>query len=312
MNRLKTRGLLACVFAAAVTVGLVPPAAAAPAEPPTLAGAWAPFNRCPVDDPAMLAADGVDVAALCLASSATSGSMTIGETTVPTGRTDLQLGLLGDGASYSAVASEAAGIVADPVPVPGGLLRLMCPSDIPVLSRICERLADSRLNAVTATVLPAGAPSGFDLAAGLGTGRPIVTLPVKIRLQNPFLGQNCYLGSEEEPIVLRPANLTAPRATLVRFDPDGTVSPSGPMSSLELSGADQGDDMFAVPRANGCGAFGALDWAVNLQLGLPSPAGANSIVLDNPRTSSGGFYSPARYAPDQGRRLAEYWHAAAS
>src|SRR4029434_908329 len=44
----------------------------------TRPGAWTPFSRCPVDDPAMLATDGVILASLCVASNSTHGSITIG------------------------------------------------------------------------------------------------------------------------------------------------------------------------------------------------------------------------------------------
>ncbi len=276
----------------------------------TPAGHWAAFDRCPVDDPSMLAADGAELAALCLASSSESGTMTIGEKTVPTAGTNLQFGLLGDGVSYASVSPEGAGIRAEPVTVPGGLLNLVCPSDIPVLTSLCEKAADSRLNRVVATVEPAGVPTDFNLTAGLGVGQPIVTLPVKIRLDNPLLGSRCYIGSEADPILLRPRNASQPALTLTRYAPDGTTQAGGPMSNIELSGADQVDDSFAVPEADGCGFLGTLDWAVNAQLGLPSPEGANSLLLDDAVTTTGGFYTPAAFAPDQGRLLSEYWHAA--
>jgi len=299
-----------------VTATITSPATAAEADvaggvESTLAGHWAPFDRCPVDAPEVLAADGAELAALCLASSSASGTMTIGKKTVPTAGTDLQIGLLGDGNDYTSVSPEGAGIRAEPVVVPGGLLNLMCPSDIPVLTTLCEKAADSRLNRVVATVEPAGTPTDFSLTAGLSVGQPIITLPVKIRLDNILLGGNCYIGSDEDPILLRPRNTAQPTLELVRYAPDGTDQVDGVMSNIVLSGADQADDSFSVPKANGCGLFGALDWAVNAQLGLPSPEGANSLVLDSASTVTGGFYNPAAHAPDQGRLLSDYWHAAA-
>ncbi|WP_024876625.1 hypothetical protein [Saccharomonospora piscinae] len=307
---------VAAVALAATAIGAAPAAADTDdtrdaRAAASLAGHWAPFDRCPVDDPAMLAADGDELAALCMASSSESGTMTIGEKTVPTAGTNLQLGLLGDGVDYAAVSPEGAGIQAEPVAVPGGLLNLMCPSEIPVLTSLCEKAADSTLNRVVATVEPAGTPTDFDLNAGLGVGQPIVTLPVKIRLDNPLLGGRCYIGSEADPIVLRPAHTSQPTLGLVRYGPDGTEQAGGELSNIGLSGADQVDDSFAVPEADGCGFLGTLDWAVNAQLGLPSPEGANSLVLDAASTTTGGFYTPAQYTPDQGQRLADYWHAAA-
>ena len=195
----------------------------AAAAAPTLAGAWAPLNRCPVDAPAMLAADGVAVVAACLSSS-------VGDRhdharrhhARPTGATDLQLGLLNQGGTYSLVAPSGGAVVGAPVEIPGGLLGLMCPSNIPLISDICDQVVNSPLNRVTATIQSAGAPSDFNLAAGLGVGQPIVTLPVKIKLSNPFLDPNCYIGSNSNPILLKPANLTRPTGRVVRFNADGT------------------------------------------------------------------------------------------
>jgi hypothetical protein len=45
-------------------------------------GAWTPFSRCPVDDPAMLATDGTVLASLCVASNSTHGSIKIGSSGV--------------------------------------------------------------------------------------------------------------------------------------------------------------------------------------------------------------------------------------
>src|SRR5262245_41234252 len=123
--------------AVAAATALVMPTAAAAAN---LAGAWAPLNRCPVDDPAMLAADGTTVAALCLSSTAPSGTFTIGATTLTTGTTDLQVGLLNQGGTFTVVAPAAGSVIGAPVDIPGGLLGLMCPSNIPFVSAICQQL----------------------------------------------------------------------------------------------------------------------------------------------------------------------------
>jgi hypothetical protein len=299
------RTVVALLAAFAATLALVTPASAA-----TLAGAWAPLNRCPVDDPAMLAADGATVAALCISSTAPSGTITIGGTTLTSGTTDLQLGLLNRSGTYSIVAPKSGAVVGAPVDIPGGLLGLMCPSNIPVIADICRQIVNSPLNRVTATIESAGTPTDFNLAAGLGTGQPIVTLPVKIKLSNPFLDPNCYIGSNSNPILLKPANLTRPTASVVRFNADGTPNPTGEMGYVSLSGAAQGDSTFAVPGATGCGLFGLLSGAVNLKQGLPSPAGENSLVLNDATTRLGGFQTPRNFAPTEGQQLSARWHAA--
>lgn len=277
---------------------------------PNLAGAWAPLNRCPVDDPAMRAADGVTVAALCLSSSASSGTITIGATTLQTGATDLQLGLLNRGGAYTVVAPPAGAVIGDPVEIPGGLLGLMCPSNLPIIADICRQIVNSPLNRVTATIESAGAPTDFNLGAGTAVGQPIVTLPVKIKLSNPFLDPNCYIGSNSNPILLKPANLARPTGRVVRFNADGTPNATGEMGYFQLTGASQSDSTFAVPGATGCGFLGLLSGAVNLKQGLPSPAGSNSLVLNDAVTNVGGFQTPRNWAPNQGQQLADRWHAA--
>lgn len=277
----------------------------------TLNGEWAPFTRCPVDDPTMLAADGSQSVALCLASSSPSGSIKLGNTTATTGNSDLQFGLLSSGGAFSLVSPSGGGIVAAPAQVPGGLLGLMCPSNVPLVSAVCRQATNNNLNNVTATVQPAGEPSDFDLAAGLSVGQPILTLPVKIRLQNPLLGTDCLIGSNADPILLRPKNLTAPTGSFTRFDGDGTPNPTGGvLLRIGLSGASQGDDSFAVPGATGCGALGLLSPAINLKTGLPSAAGNNNLVLNNASTSVGGLNTPGTFAPGAGRQLSTFWHSA--
>jgi hypothetical protein len=303
----RTVGRLSIVVCG-VAVGAA--ALAVPASAATLRGGWAPLNRCPVDAPAMLTATGTTTVASCLASEAASGSITIGGTTLTTGATNLQFGLVASGPAFTIVSPSGGAILAEPVQIPGGLLGLMCPSNIPFVSGICDQLANGAINGITATVEPAGAPSEFSLPAGLGVGQPILRLPVRIHLENPFLGPSCFIGSNANPIVLRPANLAAPAGSVSRFNLDGTPNPTGPMGYVNTA-ASQGDSTFAVPGATGCGLFGILNGAVNDRQGLPSPAGRNSLVLNNSTTRfGGGFFVPANFAPNEGRQLSNFWHAA--
>ncbi|MEU1017203.1 hypothetical protein ABZ383_27025 [Streptomyces sp. NPDC005900] len=276
-------------------------------------GEWAPFTRCPVDAPAMLAADGLDRTPQCVVSTSPNGSIKLGRTTVPTGKTNLQMGVVqnSDGTS-TVVAPPGGALVADPATVPGGLLGLMCPSDIPVITAICVQLDNSSLNKITATVESVGAPYDFDQTAGIVTDKPIVALPVRIHLENPFLGSKCYIGTAAKPIVLRPKNLQFPEFGMSFFHGDGTVAEDGEMSRVNLTGAQQNDSTFAVPGADGCGLglLGLVDAAVNAKTGLPSAAGKNSVTLNNTQTHLAGLNAPGTFAPDAGKRLAKNWHSA--
>jgi hypothetical protein len=298
----------------AVTVGI--PLSTSPASAASVQGMngnWAPFSRCPVDDPAMLAADGVNDIAMCVSSHSESGSIKLGSTEATTGANDLQFGIIRNTATGASKVVPAAGgsIVGAPTEIPGGLLGLMCPSGIPVVSDICKKLTDNSLNRVVATVQSVGTPTNFDLTAGMQSGKTIVDIPVRIHLENPFLGSKCYIGTASDPIVLSPRNLTQPAIGSRRFDADGTANTGGLLNRIELTGNAQGDAAFAVPGVSGCGplTLGELNWAVNLKTGLPSASGKNSLTLNDTATYTAGLASPGAAAPDAGRLLAESWHA---
>jgi hypothetical protein len=309
-------GLLPAVTAFAVLAPLVP-ASAGTTSAITLRGGWAAFTRCPVDDSTMLAAtgqapDGSGSSALCATADSPSGTIKLGSTTATTGDTNLQAGLVGSfSAGFSVVSPTGGGVVSAPVDIPGGLLGLICPSSIPVISAICQEIINSPLNTVAAVVQPAGQPSNFNLGAGLSKGQPILTLPVKVQLQNPILGSNCYLGSDSDPIVLKPENLVTPKVTTKRFNPNGKLNKKGVLQDIAVTG-EQGDNSFSVPGAAGCG--GALSFLIdpilNAKEGLPSPAGSNSLVLSNSVTSIAGYVNSAKFHPNEGKDLSAAWHSA--
>ncbi|PWJ09186.1 hypothetical protein DKG34_00835 [Streptomyces sp. NWU49] len=311
MPRFSPRTKVATV-SALTALGALASLGTATAAEPALNGEWAPFTRCPVDAPAMLAADGFDKTPQCVVSTSAGGSIKLGKTTVVTGRTNLQIGVVQntDGTS-SVVAPPSGALVADSATVPGGLLGLMCPSEIPVITALCETLENSSLNKITATMESVGAPYAFDQTAGVLTDLPIVALPVRIHLENPLLGGKCYIGSASHPIVLRPKNLDYPEFGMSLFQGNGTPDESGEMSRINLTGATQSDSTFAVPAATGCGLnIGLINAAVNAKTGLPSASGNNNLTLDNTQTHLTGLNAPGTVAPDAGRVLAENWHSA--
>ena len=246
-------------------------------------GDWTPFYRCPVDDPAMLATDNnVTTLGLCLASNSSHGSIRLGNITTATGNTNLQAGVVGDAVTSAATLVPPAGgsLIVDPVEITS--------AGIPI----------------TAIVESAGLPTDFDIFAALNVGEPILTLPIKIHLVSPTLGPSCYIGSDQDPIVLHPMNLdvSGTMGMINVFAPSGFPDPNGPVQSLVLNGLVQGDAAFAVPGAQGCGpnGDGSLDGVVNGLAGLPSPAGNNLLVLDDASSAlaSGGT----------GQEFASYWH----
>jgi hypothetical protein len=256
-------------------------------------GLWAPLFRCPVDDPQMLASDGVNSAAGCLAANSTHGSITIGNLSATTGSINLQVGLVEDFTTGNFVVVPPAGgaVVADPVQF------------------------NTAVGPVTAVTESAGTPSNFDLFSGIATGQPIITIPIKIQLENnPLLGPNCSIGSDQNPIMLNPQNNDLSNAKSVGgfsgFDATGAPDPAGPLTGLLITGEVQGDDTFAVPGATGCGPNDSLDAAVNAVAGLPSRSGSNHLVLDDASSALVQPQNGLNFSWENGPQFANDWHTA--
>lgn len=287
--------------------------------PPTLNGDWGPLNRCPVDDPTMLSANGTTNLAVCLAVASPNGSLTIGALTIPTKATDLQLGVnLNSETGVAALAVPPNGAVLDEsIEIPNGLQGLICPGSGRLAWRVCRpphnREGDNehshKLTDLTISVVSAGAPSNFNLGAGLGINEPIISVPVKIHLQNRLLGDRCYIGSDDEPIVTQPENTGSPTVSFEAFDANGTPNPEGPMADLQLHGS-QSTSSFAIPTATHCGFEGVFDNAIDSHLGLPSAAGNNKLVFNETTSHLVLFSNPGEFAPNEGKQMSENWHSA--
>jgi len=281
--------MVAAVAAGALT------AVPANAGATTLQEPWAPFNQCPVDSPQMLAVQ--DTGNGCVASVSPHGSFTIGSTTVPTGRTELQFGVTGPAIPD---VIPPGFLNAAPSQVPGGLLGIMVPSLVPAALRgTLQNLIDRGPTGVTATVELAGPVHDFSLFAPI-LGGTIVNLPVKIHLSNPLLGSSCFIGSNANPIVLAPHQ--DPLATDIAINPDPLGSDIAFFGTTPSPGT-LVDDQLAVPAASGCGLLGLLNGAINAKLGLPSPAGRNKLVENDVVATIAGNGS-------SGQDLHDAWHAA--
>jgi hypothetical protein len=110
-----------------------------------------------------------------------------------------------------------------------------------------------------------------------------IELPIRVHLENPVLGKNCYVGTFANPIKLKmTTGTTNPPAP---NKPITGVEPTEGVSDLEevflLQNGVLVDNSFAAPGASGCvlTLFGflpiSINGLVNSQSGLPSPAGTN-------------------------------------
>jgi hypothetical protein len=104
------------------------------------------------------------------------------------------------------------------------------------------------------------------------------TQPTKFQLINPLLGNNCYIGTDGDPIVLNPQlNVSSIQ---IENDPNPAAHPDTAVLATQASAA---DTTFAAPGVTGCGPGGvaniAVDQALDTSAGLPAASGANSLTL---------------------------------
>ncbi len=267
------------VVMALLTTLAVSPALAGAHEPK---GIYAPFKYCPTSNSKVES---------CTFAETNSGEFDVGVRSVPINKTIVLQGGFSENAKgelefYAAEGGET--LVRVPLTVPGGLLNIIAPSYLPKwLQEIFNNFINEGITGVTATTELAQPASNIHLNLSnlLFQEGTALQLPVKVKLDNIFLGSTCVVGSSSNPIIL---NLTT-----------GTTAPplpnkpiTGKVGTLEileegnfvgLKGGSLVDNAFAAPGAKGCGGWlleGLIDPAVNAALGLPAAAGHNTAILN--------------------------------
>jgi hypothetical protein len=257
----------------------------------TPTGDYVDFKYCPYANP--------DITN-CIYSKTTSGSFKLGNADVPiTAATPviLQGGIYDDGSGDLTPLLPAVGadtLSKTKLKVPGGLVGLVDTGGLTGALISLLNAAIAAENDVYATAELAGTPqlSLNNLTSRSGTA---VSLPVKIHLENPFLGSSCYIGSNSNPVRLNlTTGTTAPPApnTPISGSP-GTLSFNNDFTVIYDTNNKLVDNSFAAPAASNCGIT-FLDRllvtpAVNLKEGLPAAAGKNTAILQG-NTESGNSY----------------------
>ena len=101
---------------------------------------------------------------------------------------------------------------------------------------------------------------------------------------SPVLGEHCYIGTDSDPIHVQ---LTEEKTDppLPNMPIEGALGPVllSEGGLFTASGNSLVDNSFAVPTASGCGGSlaPAIDEIIDSKLKLPSPAGRNTLVLNN-------------------------------
>jgi hypothetical protein len=246
---------------------------------------YAPFARCPLDDPAT---------DLCLYTRAYGGALDVGAKKVPVRRAiTLQGGVHVVEDEEQEVVRERFigarnGETLSPTPedVPGGLASLVDARLLPAAQRrALDGLIARRQNKVTATVELAAPASkiGVDMQNLVEATGTAVSLPVEVKLANAFLGGHCHIGSQAHPIqlMLGTGRTRPPRPNKPIRGRVGKSQLKDRDSVVVIEGNLLVDNAFAAPGASGCGRSQAqpIDRAVDAALGLPARAGENAVML---------------------------------
>ncbi len=237
------------LLATAATLAVAAPAQAG------LQQEMAIFDNCPVNAPNVIT---------CVYSPVTSGEFKLGGKTVAINKTVLLQGAISSTSADLVGAANGETLSRTPLTVPGGLLGI-------------EGLGGE----VTATAELVGPVelNGANLLERKGTA---VSLPLKVKLDNPLLLNRCFIGSESQPV--------NPLLTTGTTSPPGPNKPiSGSIGKFSFAAgqritivpASLVDNAFTVPGANGCGLLPLLiDPLVDLISGVPAAAGHNAAIMN--------------------------------
>jgi hypothetical protein len=241
---------------------------------------FAQFADCP------LAVTGLND---CIYALTKSGEFKVGEKTVPIVNTiTLQGGFIGTEGNLKFFGAENGETLSKtPQPVPGGLLGVVAPSFLPVfLQEIFNEFINKGITGVTATTELAGPASSI----GLNTENVIeehgiaLSLPVKVKLNNPFLGESCYIGSNSHPVVIEfTTGATSPPPPNKSISGNrGEFSEEDEFLLIRLTNNTLVNNSFAAPSVEGCGGILSflIDPAVDAEIGLPAATGHNTAVLN--------------------------------
>jgi hypothetical protein len=277
--------LIATIAGAVAALAVAAPAFATPT------GEFAVFAQCPLSNAELSG---------CISAKTESGELVAGKQKVPiTSPITVQGGFIENEATGELKFVAAANGVTmshSPQPVPGGLAGLInCKEIKEIIERIaCEVTFENGLTGVNSTTelaAPASSIGLNELNLIEDPGTPL-SLPVKVHLENPFLGSSCYLGSNSHPIVI---NLTTgatspPLPNKSIKGKLGTIDTPGEGLILRISKNSLVNNSFAVPGATGCGGFLIellLDPIINAKLGIPAAAGNNTAILNGTLEQAG-------------------------
>lgn len=242
-------------------------------------GEYATFAECPTSNAELSG---------CIAAHAEGGEVAFGTESVPVVNTQtLQGGFIENEAEEFTFVGAAKGntLTKTSQKVPGGLSGLVYCDEIKGEGerekrqrKKCEEVYENQLTGVWATVELAGSASKIGLKeANLFTEEgPTLELPVKVKIENPLLGNECYIASNSSPINVALTDGTS-GSLKGKF---GELTSRAHGGILVIKDDSLVNNTIAVPGASGCGLFGILDPIVDARLSIPAKAGVNKVILD--------------------------------
>jgi hypothetical protein len=243
-------------------------------------GAFAVFVQCPTT-----------TATTCFYLSSTGGELRLHNDTIPfTKSVTVQGGIERNaktGAETFIAASNGETLSKTAQVLPGGLTGLLACREItnPLEKAACEEVFESghtEVKVIAELAKPAS-EIGISKPNFLKDEGVSLKLPVKLRLENAFLGSECYIGSSTSPVVwplttgtTKPSEPNKPitgTAGKVEVLEGGTLEKAVEASLVEND--------FAAPTASGCGGIYSfyIDPILNEKFGLPAAAGTNTAIL---------------------------------
>jgi hypothetical protein len=265
------------------------------AKEPT--GAFTVFKQCP------RFTTGVR---FCLYSQIQKGSVKIGTTTVPINEDKKHEIVLQGGYSrnsetgaesfFGALNGET--LSKTPQNVPGGLLDIVNCTEIKPegffkqleeeAKAACKAIFENEITGIRAVTELAKPATSIGISTDnlLNEEGTALSLPVKVKLENPLLGSECYIGSSSSPVTL---NLTtgttkppAPNTPISGHLGEVSFLESEGLGYTEVKGTKLVDNSFSAPEASGCGGIFSIiiDPIVDAKLGLPSAGGKNAAIQE--------------------------------
>jgi hypothetical protein len=249
-----------------------------------LAGEFTRFANCPYKN---------EKALKCIYSVTESGEVILGAKKVPIEKPVTLQGAYAEpmeekeGAEFYPflAATNAITLSKAPQNVPGGLLGIIPEASQPALVKaLIKFFFENSLTGVNSTLELAKPATDIrvsenNLAGEIGTA---LQMPVKVHLENPFLGKNCFVGSSTSPLTWKltsgTTNPPAPNKPITGSGGEGELLEGAKV--LKLNNNKLVDNAWSAPKAAGCGGILSflIDPIINAQLGNTA-AGYNTAEL---------------------------------